>query len=280
MENKLDFEGLSRFLLLRINELLPSWLPGGKIVGHEYCCGNLSGSQGKSCKVNIRTGMWADFASDGRGGDLISLYAEIHKIGQGEASKQLKEQYSYMPSMGVSVSHETSPAVPQLVPPGGVPNPNFTHFKHGDPVKTWCYRSAEGNPLFYVARYDVEDGKEFIPFTWAGDRWQNKAWPENRPLYGLEQLAEYPKKPIILVEGEKACDAARKIVSPHYLVLTWSGGSKAFSKTDFSPIYGRNIVLWPDADEPGIIAMHKIASILHSHCPSIKTIKVIETQPV
>ena len=31
-----------------------------------------------------------------------------------------------------------------------------------------------------------------------------------KPIYGLEKLAQYPDKPILIVEGEKAADAATK----------------------------------------------------------------------
>jgi len=52
----------------RITELLPIWLPGGRREGQEYVCANLGGGQGRSCKVNLGSGKWADFATGDRGG--------------------------------------------------------------------------------------------------------------------------------------------------------------------------------------------------------------------
>jgi putative DNA primase/helicase len=44
---------------------------------------------GKSFKVNLDTGRWADFADDIKGGDPVSLYAAIHNLKQGEAAREL-----------------------------------------------------------------------------------------------------------------------------------------------------------------------------------------------
>lgn len=267
---ELDFDGLNSYLLTQIRNILPEWLPGGNLNGQEYSCGDLRGGQGRSCKVNVQTGRWADFSSTDKGGDLVSLYAAIHGVTQAEAFKTLSEQYNYK---------QTTPNVPRatsepasILPPDTVIIPDFRHHKYGLPIQTWDYRTETNQLMFYVARYDSSDGKQFIPWTWSGAHWVPKSWNAPRPLYGLETLV--PGKPILLVEGEKAALAARAIAHPHYVVLTWSGGSKAFTKTDFSPIYGRNILLWPDADKPGMDAMTKIAELLKPHAKEIKILDV------
>jgi len=60
MKKELNFEGLSRLLLTQSRDILFRWLPGGKLVGHEYCAGSLRGEMGDSLKVNINTGKWAE----------------------------------------------------------------------------------------------------------------------------------------------------------------------------------------------------------------------------
>ncbi|MCH7740227.1 MAG: hypothetical protein IIC93_08805 [Chloroflexi bacterium] len=92
---ELDFRGLADFLLGLSRELCVKWLPGGELKGKEYVCGNLLGSPGESCSVNIDTGRWADFANDQKGGDFISLYAAIQNIEQGVAAKQLAFEHNY-----------------------------------------------------------------------------------------------------------------------------------------------------------------------------------------
>ncbi len=73
----------------RVLELCQRWLPGGRLMGHEWTCGSLFGQAGMSCKVNIRTGRWADFASSDKGGDAVSLCAAVHHLSQVEAAERL-----------------------------------------------------------------------------------------------------------------------------------------------------------------------------------------------
>ena len=48
---------------------------------------------GDSCKVNLRTGRWADFASGEKGGekggDVIALAAAVHRMSQADAARKL-----------------------------------------------------------------------------------------------------------------------------------------------------------------------------------------------
>ena len=123
---------------------------------------------------------------------------------------------------------------------------------------TWCYRDADGRPLFYVARHEPRtavERKRFCPWIFcenAGGRrkWCPKAPPAPRPLYGLELLAACPDASVLVTEGEKAADAARKIL-PDFVVVTSPNGSEAAGRADWSPLAGRHVTVWPDADEAG-----------------------------
>lgn len=124
----------------------------------------------------------------------------------------------------------------------------------------WEYPDAESRLLGCVVRYDKPaDGtqaeKRVKPFTFCegpnGEReWRNKSWPAPRPLYGLDRLAARPGAPVLVVEGEKAADAAAQRF-PDHVVITSPGGSSAAGKADWSPLKGRVITIWPDHDEPG-----------------------------
>jgi putative DNA primase/helicase len=70
-------------------ELCRRWLPGGRLHGAEWTCGSLAGEAGASCKVNVRTGRWADFATGQAGGDAVSLAAAVHRLSQREAAERL-----------------------------------------------------------------------------------------------------------------------------------------------------------------------------------------------
>lgn len=121
---------------------------------------------------------------------------------------------------------------------------------------SYRYINACGRLLGYVVRVDDENGgKSFRPLTFCEEpggrrEWRCKGFPEPRPLYGLDRLAARPDAPVLVVEGEKAADAA-DILFPDFVSITSPGGSKAAVKADWSPLVGRHVVIWPDNDDAG-----------------------------
>jgi hypothetical protein len=83
--------------------------------------------------------------------------------------------------------------------------------------------------------------------------WCRIPFPEPRQLYGLERLAADPGAQVIVVEDEKAADAAHRMLP--MVAITWPGGTNGYDKVDWSPLRGRNVILMPDADWPGLEAM-------------------------
>jgi len=106
------------------------------------------------------------------------------------------------------------------------------------------YRDQADDVLFYVARYEFTDeaghaAKEFSPWRWDGTEWIAKAPPAPRALYGLQYLPRFPKATILLVEGEKSCDAARRVLGGESnLPMTWYGGANAHGKADWNRCVG------------------------------------------
>ena len=205
----------------------------------------------------------------------MSLYAAIHGIPQKDALKKVAEQIGYKNGAAGDVKPKAAPQKKQpglISPPGGTKLPNMASKKLGKPTEYYRYTDTNGHVLFLIARYDTDDGKEFRPFSWREDgKWVNKAWPAPRPLYNLEGIEE--AKNVLIVEGERAAQAAKKWSKYH--VVTWPGGAKAIDKIDWSPLYGKNILGWPDHDEPGRQAAAAYSSKLLTHCPSVK---IINTQ--
>jgi predicted P-loop ATPase/5S rRNA maturation endonuclease (ribonuclease M5) len=249
----MDFKGLAAHLLLSATRILPDWLPGGHLNGKEYCCGDISGGSGDSFRVNTTTGIWCEFAGDLKGADLISLYAAIRTIKPGQAYIDLCREYNYQPAVEQTQS--------------------FKHFKHGYPVSVWHYQDATGATIMHVARYNTPSGKQFCPFSYNNGVLQYKSLPNNRPLYNLPAIIQHPDRPVIIVEGEKAATALQSIVQHRYTVTTWPGGCRAHDKTDFKPLQGYRIILWPDADNAGRQAMNHIEIQLSKTAKSIKTLR-------
>jgi len=128
--------------------------------------------------------------------------------------------------------------------------------RHEPPTKgaesVWRYSDT-----FLVCRFP---GKKIRPLWWSGSRWEWKAPKAPRPLLNLAQLRSNTGT-VLIVEGEKAADAAAKLY-PRAVVTTWPSGCKAIDKADWSPLVGRRVILWPDADQPGQQAMDRLAQLL------------------
>lgn len=140
------------------------------------------------------------------------------------------------------------PIVP--IPPNA-PAPPDEHFQLGVPCVVWRYATSTGGTAFFVCRWDTTAGKEIRPLCFGNDgSWAWKAMPEGRPLLHLDKLTGNPDAPVLVVEGEKTADAAQRMLTG-WIVTSWSGGCNAVAKTDWGPLQGRRIIVWPDADEPG-----------------------------
>ncbi|MGV8948897.1 MAG: AAA family ATPase [Candidatus Paracaedibacter sp.] len=133
-----------------------------------------------------------------------------------------------------------------------------------------AYRDEVGNLKGYVFRIEKADGSKFTPpLAYCENEKGFKAWKwqafekENKTPYGIEKLAQEPNKPILIVEGEKTCDAAQKLLAGHN-VLTWSGGAGNVGKTNWECLAGREITIWPDNDVGGIKAADTLQKIVSS----------------
>lgn len=122
--------------------------------------------------------------------------------------------------------------------------------KRGQPSGKWEYRNAQGELVGVVLRFDRQDGgKDVLPVSRRAGGWVMGAMPEPRPLYRLPALLKAdPSQPVAITEGEKAADAAVRV---GLSATTSSGGSNAASKSDWSPVAGRQVWVLPDNDVPG-----------------------------
>lgn len=183
------------------------------------------------------------------------------------------------------------------------PANDIRHYRHGKPSRKWGYHTATGELLGYITRFDLPDGtKEVLPYVYATDgnrhEWRFQAFDNPRPLYNLDKLTARPTATVIVVEGEKTAEAAEKLL-PNAIITCWQGGSNAIAKTDWTPLQGRRVLLWPDNDwshrygekhqragrlkpfheQPGNKAMLEIADLIRPMGASVKWIKNPEQTP-
>ena len=149
--------------------------------------------------------------------------------------------------------------------------PNVIHHRRGRPTDNYFYHNENCLLLGIICRYDTPDGKQFLPYTlWATERaphgeWLCRSWPTPRPLYRLDLLAAHPNAVVVICEGEKAANAAQRLLPlPEYVCMTSPGGSNAAHRADWSPITGRTVIIWPDNDEPGQHYARTVINLLHS----------------
>lgn len=268
----IDFDGLARQALAAHAILLPHWI-GGKRSGGEWVGEKrINGGIGDSWSINVKSGKWRHFAGEETGSDIISFYAEIFHVTMGAAAREIARQLGTdlngSPPAGVRAlpyqpEEEPEPDC-EIIPPDA--GPIKTHPRNGEP--TYVHRYSD---FMIVQRWDLPSGKQFSPWTWREGAWVNKAWPSPRPLYHLEYLAKYPDATVMVVEGEKCADQASPLLED-YVVVSWYGGAQAWRHTDWEPLRGRSVLLWPDADDAGRRATAQIAAHLHSIASTVQVV--------
>lgn len=277
----IDFKTVASAALSALPDLLPQWLPNGRRHGHEFTVGSLRGEPGDSCSINIRSGAWCDFSTGEKGGDPISLYAGIYGLKQAEAARELAkllglESGEAMQRAAVIAQAKAAEPKPsdfrQIVPvPAEVMDAKPNHKRLGAPAVVWGYHTREGALIGYICRFNKPDGKEYLPYAYGEldgkTGWHWKSFNDPRPLWNLPALNR--EAPVLICEGEKAASHAATLF-PQLACMTWPGGSKAWQKADWNPLAGRQVVISPDADEPGYKCAQGIADRLRGLGCSVK----------
>ncbi|MBV5311173.1 DUF927 domain-containing protein [Chromatium okenii] len=220
------------------------YLPTGKKVGNEWVVLNPNRSDSKtgSFKINLDTGRWQDWAT-GDKGDLVGLVAYLRGVNNGKATQIIIDDFIGTTPAPMPKKKEKSAARPMATRP-------TVHFQLGAPSKQWEYRNASGRLITTILRFETNSGKEFRPLTQFDKGWLWQLPPGKRPLYHLDQLTAQPDATVIACEGEKAADAAA-VLFPDAVTVTSLNGAKSPDKTDWSPLKGRVVRIWPDNDQAG-----------------------------
>jgi hypothetical protein len=82
-----------------LSRLVRDWLPNGRREGNEWVALNPRRADQSlgSFKVNLKTGLWADFATGNTGGDAVSLLAYLRGVSQGQAARLLARELRLSP---------------------------------------------------------------------------------------------------------------------------------------------------------------------------------------
>lgn len=155
-------------------------------------------------------------------------------------------------------------------------NPKREKFGTITPSMVFPYRAADGSLIGFVLRHDLQDGGKETPMVmWCdvpgqGVTWCRYPFPKPRPLFGLDRLGN--GKQVIIAEGEKCATVGAAITGR--LFMSWAGGTYGIHHADWSPLSGRSVVIWPDADGPGLKTADQIAAVLTGMGCAVKVIDV------
>jgi hypothetical protein len=107
---RVDFAEIKAASLRALDLIIPRLLPGGKSVGDEWVARNptLNDSKPGSFLVNMRTGLWGDFATGDKGGDMIDLVMYLTGKSNLDAARELADMLGVAASSGSRGSSSTS----------------------------------------------------------------------------------------------------------------------------------------------------------------------------
>lgn len=133
------------------------------------------------------------------------------------------------------------------------------------PDRLWRYVTAAGETAFFIARWNNPAGRKTVrTLSWdVLEGWRIAAWPGGRPLFNLSAIRAQPQAPVVVCEGEPATEIAAAIF-PDFVATTSSGGASAAARTDWTPLAGRAVLVWPDHDEAGRAFAREVAMRLVS----------------
>ena len=209
--------------------------------------------------LNLEAGTWFDFEND-TGGGLIDLIKHMNQ----DVNTVLK-QFGYDLALQSNDS-----LLSGFSPPKSKTTSNARSFSREQMID--LYKQAivkvKYADNFMVMRFPEGHfiKQKYAPFTLNNDQtWSMKRPEGSLPIYYTNK---YPTKPIIINEGEKALRGCEAIYEGDS--CTWHGGVNSWEKADWSPIFGREVWVFPDNDEAGIKCANDIAKMLKKNGCKVK----------
>lgn len=239
--------------------------PAGKIDKNVFLIGDIHGTPGQSLKVELKgqkKGIWKDHATDD-GGDIFGLFAAVYGLDTKGDFKRVLDKVCDWIGEPQQFYREALHQDASLHSPAQRGAPVDTL---GPYVAKYDYADAQGRLIGCAYKYLTEHGKTFRLWDVQKRKWQA---PDPRPLYNQPGIATSDF--VILCEGEKCADA---LIAAGYCATTAMGGAKApLEKTDWTPLAGKTLVIWPDNDQAGKDYAQAVATLLQNH--SLKEIRLL-----
>jgi hypothetical protein len=140
-----------------------------------------------------------------------------------------------------------------------------------DEVARWHLMLDEKRCAGIVTRIGAGKDKRYILWLWNGGWYQMYGAPHyDLPMFGLPGLRLAEGKPVMIHEGPKSWKGAERAanllaIDPETMMhsrlgnwmdvfnhVGWHGSDIGMEWTDWSPLRGKKVVVWPDMDNPGV----------------------------
>lgn len=259
-----DVETIRAKLIGNIDSVLRYLLPSGTFSQGRFIVGDIHNNRGDSLSVTLqgdKAGMWKDFATN-EGGDIFSLWAGVCGLDIKSdfplILEDIKQWLGHGTYHSTPIKKKNTPPIDEL----------------GKFTGKWDYHDAHGNLIACVYRYDPEDGgKQFRPWDVASRKHQA---PTPRPLYNQPDMVK--ESQVVLVEGEKSAQA---LINYGICATTAMNGAKApVEKTDWRPLLGKEVVVWPDKDKAGWeYAQNAAEAIKQAGAKSVSILNIPDDKP-
>ncbi|MGD0090050.1 MAG: DnaB-like helicase C-terminal domain-containing protein [Planctomycetota bacterium] len=216
------------------------------------------------------------------GGTIVDVVARAEKLDDKAAVKRALELYGN--GAGDTRRRAAKPAQ-AAKPPLIFKDLNeaaaaFERMTKGRCTRRDAYNGLDGLPVMVVFRLDLdsEGEKTFKPVHRNGTGWQLGDPPGKLPLFHLDKLALDSAAPVAVVEGEKKAEALDAL---GILATTSAHGAKSAGKTDWTPLAGRAVVIWPDRDPPGRDYARYVQGVLADLQPPavVRTVDPVKAWP-
>jgi len=304
---RMEFKDVKAATVRRLDYVIESLLPGGKRQGDEWVVLNPTRNDSKpgSFSVNMKTGVWSDFATDETGGDMIDLYVYIHGGSNVQAMNALAEMLNVRTAGSGVANINNAPQPARNAASVG---------KFRDPPKKFPARTlpdSKGKPFFVVAGEDGPAARKdeqrrhiyrqggvpvkikimkasgekraSIAFRVTGDDgvtgWQFKKPEAYQPIpYFVPSADPFVAKinqPIFCTEGEKDVDT---VVGLGGLAFTFGGTGDGDPHGCEQVVVGRRVVILSDNDDKGRQHAEKMAALFAPVATSVKIIHFRELE--
>lgn len=270
----------------RLNASAPEfvqWLFAGRafIAKREARIGDVMGNPGGSLSIALAgkdVGQWYDH-STGQKGDLIGLFEEHIGCDFQTALREIAGGFFNEPVPHRDQLKAAERILQKKEKLGDKPRADMVEL--GAPVATYKFLDLHGNIIASEVRFEPDgtrESKTFRPFCFKieeGERRWRPGMPDVRPLFRLPQIAT--AQTVVFVEGAGKAEALAAMGIE--ATSAFGGSNTLLEKIDWSPLYGKRVVLWSDNDAVGRAYMHRVGEHLAKFRCEIASVRIPDGKP-